>query len=341
VVTIDDVARHAGVAPSTVSYVLSGKRSISQTTRMRVEHSVRVLGYHPHAGARALASSRSSIIALVVPLRPDMHVPILMELATSVVTSAREHEHDVLLLTNDEGPAGLQRVTSSALADALVLMDVELNDQRVPLLRQLGIPAVLVGFPRDHAGLTCIDLDFAAAGALCAGHLADQGHSSLALLGPPEAVYRRGTGFASRTLDGFREGVRRRGLQAIHCPCAHAYEPASRTITRLLREHPDVTGIVVQNEAAAAPLLDVLRASGVRVPGDVSIVAICADTAAEQASLRLSSVSIPAQRMGRQAVDLVMAKVRGDPVPEATLLEARLTVRDSSGPAPSRAAPTP
>jgi DNA-binding LacI/PurR family transcriptional regulator len=45
--------------------------------------------------------------------------------------------------------------------------------------------------------------------------------------------------------------------------------------------------------------------------------------------------------MGRQAVELVMAKVRGDPVPEATLLEARLTVRDTSGPAPSRAAPTP
>ena len=54
-VTITDVARHAGVAPSTVSYVLSGKRAISATTRQRVLSSIRVLGYHPHAGARALA----------------------------------------------------------------------------------------------------------------------------------------------------------------------------------------------------------------------------------------------------------------------------------------------
>ena len=55
-VTIADVARHAGVAVSTVSYVLSGKRAISATTRQRVLASIRALGYHPHAGARALAS---------------------------------------------------------------------------------------------------------------------------------------------------------------------------------------------------------------------------------------------------------------------------------------------
>ena len=332
-VTIDDVARHAGVAPSTVSYVLSGKRSISATTRLRVQDSIRTLGYHPHAGARALASSRSSLIALVLPLRPDMHVPILMELATSVVTTAREHEHDVLLLTNDEGPAGLERVASSALADALVLMDVELRDRRIPLLRQLGIPAVLVGFPQDRQGLTCIDLDFSAAGALCVDHLAEHGHRDLALIGPPEGVYRRGTGFAERTLDGFRSQVERRGLTELHCPCPGAYEPASRAIARLLEAHPEVTGIVVQNEAAIGPLLDVLRGSGRRVPRDVSIVAICADSAAEQAPLPLSSVAIPSHLMGRQAVELVMAKVRGGPVAEATLLEARLTVRDSSGPA--------
>jgi DNA-binding LacI/PurR family transcriptional regulator len=61
-VTLAEVARHAGVSASTVSYVLSGKRSISDTTRRRVQQSIQELGYHPHAGARALASSRSNII---------------------------------------------------------------------------------------------------------------------------------------------------------------------------------------------------------------------------------------------------------------------------------------
>ncbi|MGW6159348.1 LacI family DNA-binding transcriptional regulator, partial [Streptomyces sp. NPDC055144] len=64
-VTLAEVARHAGVSASTVSYALSGKRSISAATRERVESSVRKLGYHPNAGARALASSKSNIIALM------------------------------------------------------------------------------------------------------------------------------------------------------------------------------------------------------------------------------------------------------------------------------------
>ena len=81
-VKISDVARHADVSPSTVSYVLSGKRTISEQTRRRVLASIATLGYHPHAGARALASSRSNVIALVVPLRSGIYVPVLMQFAS-------------------------------------------------------------------------------------------------------------------------------------------------------------------------------------------------------------------------------------------------------------------
>ena len=88
-VTLADVARHAGVSASTVSYALSGKRSISDETRRRVERAVTDLGYHPNAGARALAGSRSHIIALVVPLRTDVYVPIMMEIAIAVTVAAR------------------------------------------------------------------------------------------------------------------------------------------------------------------------------------------------------------------------------------------------------------
>lgn len=103
-VTLAEVAQHAGVSASTVSYVLSGKRSISVSTRERVELSIQQLGYHPNAGARALASSRSNIIALMVPLRTDMYVPVMMEIAIAVATTARTHGYDVLLLTGEEGP---------------------------------------------------------------------------------------------------------------------------------------------------------------------------------------------------------------------------------------------
>ncbi|MBE3012496.1 LacI family DNA-binding transcriptional regulator [Microbispora sp. NEAU-D428] len=329
-VTIADVAKHAGVAVSTVSYVLSGKRAISATTRQRVLDSVRVLGYHPNAGARALASKRAKVIALVLPLRAGMNLPVLMQFATSVVTTARQYDHDVLLMTADEGADGLHRVAASALVDGLLLMDVEIHDPRVPLLRKLSEPSVLIGFPADPEGLTCVDLDFARAGALCADHLADLGHREIALLGAPRVVYERGTGFAERTMAGFVEAARRHGLEADARPCEESFDEVHAAVKLLLDERPGLSGLVVHNEAAAGHVLGALRILGRRVPEDVSVVAICPDDIAERASPALTSVLIPAEDVGRQAVRLLMAKLEGQAVPESTLLEPRLTIRESS-----------
>ena len=328
--TIADVASHAGVSMSTVSYVLSGKRPISEETRRRVQASIRALGYHPHAGARALASSRANVIALVIPLRTGVHVPVVMQFVVSVVTCARAYDHDVLLLTQDEGLKGLRRVAGSAIADGLVVMDVELHDVRVPVLRSLGCPSVLIGFPEDAAHLTCIDLDFAAAGALCVDHLADLGHRCIGLVGSPPAVYVRETGFAKRLLDGFREAAARRGVMASTHPCEPTPAVVLATVEQLLREQPRLTGIVVHNEPAVQPLLDALAALGRRVPDDVSVVAICPDELAEHARPAVTSVAIPAEEVGRQAVDLLMAKLADRPVPDATLLAPRLRRRAST-----------
>ncbi len=329
-VTISEVAKHAGVAVSTVSYVLSGKRAISADTRRRVLDSVRVLGYHPNAGARALASKRANVIALVLPLRAGVHVPVLMQFATSVVTAARRYDHDVLLLTADEGSDGLRRAAASALVDGLVLMDVELHDSRVPLLRELAEPSVLIGFPADSAGLTCVDLDFARAGALCVEHLAERGHREVALLGAPSVVYERGTGFARRTREGFAAAVAETGLTGVALPCEENFDQVSTAIAGLLDARPGLSGLVVHNEAAVGHVLGALRQYGRRVPGDIAVVAICPDDIAERASPPLTSVLIPAEEVGRQAVRLLMEKLEGRAVPDGTLLQPRLTVRDST-----------
>jgi DNA-binding LacI/PurR family transcriptional regulator len=329
-VTILDVARRAGVAPSTVSYVLSGKRAISPATRERVLDSIRRLGYHPHAGARSLASNRSNVIALVLPLRAGAHVPVLMQFAVSVVTTARRFDHDVLLLTADEGPAGLRRINGSALVDGLILMDVELHDDRIPLLRELERPSVLIGFPADPTGLTCVDLDFTQAGAACAAHLASLGHQHIALLGAPEAVYERGTGFARRTMAGFLEAARSFGVRARWTPCEESGPQVAARVNRLLAEDPELTGLVVHNEAAVEAVLAGLRSGGRRVPEDVSVVAICPDELAERAGL--TSVLVPAEDVANHAVTLLMLKLGDGSAPEATLLAPRLTVRASTGP---------
>ncbi|GAA1715569.1 LacI family DNA-binding transcriptional regulator [Kribbella sp. NPDC056951] len=333
-VTIADVARHAGVATSTVSYVLSGKRSISPETRQRVNASVDALGYRPNASARALASNRSNVLALVIPLRADMHVPVLMQFAAAVVTSARRYDHDVLLLTADEGAAGLERIQQSSLVDAVVVMDIELHDERVPLLRGLDLPSMLIGTPLDSDGLTCIDLDFVQAAELCVDHLADLGHQDVALLGTPSAVYERQTAFAHRTLEGFRSAARRRGVHGVETPCEPTHEAVLKTVQELLTQEPGLTGLVVQNEPIIGPLLEVLRRLGRRVPEDMSVLAICADDVAEGQSPRLSSVSIPADEIGGRAVDLLIGKLDGLAPAPTTLVPAVLTARASSGPAP-------
>ncbi|MFJ9727108.1 LacI family DNA-binding transcriptional regulator [Streptomyces sp. NPDC101209] len=331
-VKITDVARHAGVSPSTVSYALSGKRPISEETRQRVEEAIRELGYRPHAGARALASSRSNVLALVVPLRAGIHVPVVMQFAVSVVTTARRHDHDVLLLTQEEGEDGLRRVADTALVDALIVMDVQLHDPRLDLLRSLERPSVLIGFPAEPAGLTCVDLDFKAAGEACVEHLARLGHRVVALVGSPPEVYVRGTAFAQRVVQGFTAAADRGGLSSSVHPCEATPAAARLVAEQLLREQPALTGIVVHNEAILEPLTDAFEQLGLRVPGDLSVTAICPDEIAESVRVPVTSVALPSAELGERAVQLLMKKLDGGAVPDATLLAPRITERASTAP---------
>ncbi|WP_225848978.1 LacI family DNA-binding transcriptional regulator [Streptomyces sp. HPF1205] len=333
-VTLVEVAEAAGVSPSTVSYVLSGKRRISTPTQLRVREAIARLGYHPHAGARALAGKRSHIIALVVPLRADLYVPVMMEIAIAVTVTARRHGYDVLLITNDEGPDGVRRVARSGLADGVILMDVQLDDPRIAVLRETGSQAALIGLPGTTSGLASVDHDFARAGALCAEHLAALGHREIAFIGYSRAVYERHAGYAERTLAGFQQAADDLGLRVLHRPCEGTYESTAGAFTRILADRPGTTGFVVQNEGAIGPLLSLLRTSGRAVPEDASVVALCPEPLAEQYSPPLTAVTGPARELGARAVELVSSRLNGTPTDEITLLTPVLTPRDSSGPAP-------
>jgi DNA-binding LacI/PurR family transcriptional regulator len=332
VVTIADVAQAAGVSTSTVSYVLSGRRPISPETRARVEASIAALGYRPHAGARALASKHTNVMALVAPLRTDINVPVIMQFVASVVTEARSFDHDVLLLTGDEGTAGLDRVAGGAMVDALIVMDVEADDIRVPVLRRLRQPAVLIGLPDRPAGISCVDLDFAATGYAAVAHLAEHGHRRIALIGPPPAVYQRRTSYATRFLAGFEDAVSHLGLVAI----THPGEPTFNGVVACMRDIdaqlPGVTGLVVHNEAALAPLLSILRAAGRRVPHDMSIVAVCPENVAVGLPVRMTSIDVPAAQLGALAVEMVMHLLNGRHGVQTRLLAPTVTERDSCAP---------
>lgn len=108
---------------------------------------------------------------------------------------------------------------------------------------------------------------------------------------------------------------------------------------QLLREQPGLSGIVVHNEPITQPLISAFQAMGLRVPEDLSVAAICPDETAEQASVPITSVSIPSAEIGTRAVDLLLAKLAGrDDVPETTVLSALLTPRATTAP-PAAVAP--
>lgn len=329
-VKITDVARRAGVSPSTVSYALSGKRPISDATRRRVQDAVRELGYRPHAGARPPAGRRSKVLALAVPLRSGVHVPVVTRFAVSVATAARAHDHDVLLLTQGEGEEGIRRVADAGLADAVVVMDVQLQDPRLPLLRSLSLPSVLIGVPAEPDGLTCVDLDFRAAGELCVDHLAGLGHRVVALVGSPPEVYVRRTAFARRLVQGFTSAADRHRIASTVHPCGTGRDAARAVAERLLREQPALTGVVVHNEPLLDPLIDAFERLGLRVPGDLSLTAVCPAPVAASARIPVTSVAVPSAELGTRAVHLLVQKLSGIPVPQRTLLPPRLTERAST-----------
>src|SRR3954452_14312357 len=198
--TSKDVARIAGVSQSTVSYVMTGKRPISERTRRRVLAAMEQLTYEPNAGARALAGRRTQVVALVVPFGAGSEVAGLVPFIETIAGCARANDHEVLLVTADQGSAGLRRLAGRALCDAIIMMDIRKQDDRVPVAASLPVPVVLVGVPDDPAGLYCVDLDFEAAARMAVDELVDTRHDEAVVLGYPAATMERRVNFVGRFL---------------------------------------------------------------------------------------------------------------------------------------------
>src|SRR5258705_3492150 len=130
----------------------------------------------------------------------------------TIASSAREHDHDVLLVTADEGSAGLRRLAERSLCDAIVLMDIATRDERVPVAAPLSVPVILIGVPEDPAGLSCVDLDHKLAARMAVDELAQAGHDRLVFMGYPAAVVERDVNYARRVLDAACETADGYGL---------------------------------------------------------------------------------------------------------------------------------
>jgi DNA-binding LacI/PurR family transcriptional regulator len=311
--TIRDVAQHAGVAPSTVSYVLSGSRSISEETRNRVREAIDVLGYHPRASARTLRAGRTRVIALAVPRAAGLQRSVDGRFAIDVSDAANGLGYDLLLSTSQDKAEGVRRVALSGLADAAVLMAVDMRDTRIDVVRELAFPAALIGRPADEATLPWTDLDWEAAAALAVHSLAAAGHRDLVFLGPTENEYAAHRSYALRGRSGARAAaaeahVRVRLLETPSGPSPEHHTPndAPRLVHRLGQAigtgRDRVTALVVQHPSADHAL-SALAALGLRTPEDVTVL-VLGSLPEDPAARRLPRVDLPVHTLATEVVRL-------------------------------------
>ncbi|MFI2105461.1 LacI family DNA-binding transcriptional regulator [Isoptericola sp. NPDC019693] len=313
--TIGDVARVAGVSRSTASYALSGKRAISTDVRRRVEDAVRELGYTPNAGARALATSQTRVIGLLAQFLEDEFAPAMLQYMLGVSNTARELGYDILLATESDGRNALRRMTDSRMVDGIVLLNVAEHDDRLPILRDAPQPGALVGLPADCTGVDVFDLDFEEAGRLMVDHLHRLGHRELVLVSQPEHVVERGGAYVWRLQNAALEAARVRGI-TLHAVFAPSSQPdVGRELHALLDAHPHATGLLINNEAAAAALPTVLHERGLSAPADLSVVGRYSDEFARTFSLPYSSIESAPDRLGRMAVRELVRRIEGQAGP--------------------------
>ena len=313
--TSKDVARVAGVSQSTVSYVMSGKRPISQPTRERVLAAMEKLTYQPHAGARALAGRRTKVIGLVAPFDVTAGMAGLLPFIETIAISARAKDHEVLLVTADEGSAGLRRLAGRALCDAVVMMDILAQDERVPVAATLPIPVVLVGVPDDPAGLFCVDLDFEAAAQMAIDELVGTGHDEVIVVGFPSVMVQRGINYIGRFLRAAASQAEARGLpltvlEPVESGGVAAARAIDRTLSKGIRRR---LGLVVPHSPVIGSLLHALRELDV-VPGrDISFIGLSTDHQAEQCHPPYTTVSEEPRDVSRRAVETLFWLL--DPTP--------------------------
>ncbi|WP_405996031.1 LacI family DNA-binding transcriptional regulator [Streptomyces sp. NBC_00986] len=336
-VTSRDVARLAGVSQSTVSYVMSGRRSISPETRRRVEEAIETLGFQPNAGARALASQRSQVIGLVVPFAPGADMTGVLPFIETITKCAREEDHNVILATEDEGAEGLTRLSDQSLCDAIVLMEVGSKDPRIPVAAGLSVPVILIGVPDDPEGLYCVDLDYTLAGRMAVDELAASAHDRVVLLGYPRDVMARDVNFVRRFLRGAEDAAAAHGVAyAEVSPPDTSRAGAEAALDEALAERgpgDGRLGLVVPDPQLIQPTLQSLLDRGL-VPGrDLSVIGLCTDRTAETSTPPVTNLSLEPRDVSRRAMRILFRLLNRESVPTPSTVELatpRLTLRQTS-----------
>ncbi|MEV4296496.1 LacI family DNA-binding transcriptional regulator [Microbispora rosea] len=332
---IGEIAKRSGVARSTVSYALSGKRPVSEETRRRIQAVIDELGYRPNAAAKALKEGRTHTIGLVIPPASRRLTDMQLGFVASVVDAAAHADLDVLLSpSGGEHDRSFERVVGGRRVDGVIVMEIRLEDDRVTRLRQAGLPFVGIGRTSRPEEMSWVDIDYEKLIANCVHHLADLGHRRIALVNRSEELVAAGYGPGHRAQAGFARAMTERGLDGVQTCCADDAQSGVSCVERLLDEHPDLTAIATLNEAATPGMYHALAQAGLVVPRDFSIAGVAARHWAENLHPPLTAADVPADELGARAVEMLIRLIADPTTPHGHLLVAPpISLRGTTAPA--------
>ncbi|MDY0908216.1 LacI family DNA-binding transcriptional regulator [Microbacterium sp. CFBP9034] len=335
--TLSDVAARAGVSVSAVSRVLSDAPSarVSEDTRRRIQDAAQELGYRPNFAARALKFSRTNVVGLIVP---DLTNAIFTELMRGVEDEAHRRGYMVLLARAEgmpEGEESIPRLIGEGRVDGvLVQVGDHMRPHDLQKLVEGTLPVVFVNSIHPQRAGSVV-LEDEAGMRLATEHLIGLGHTRIAFIG----------GLPSSDTSERRE----QGFRAAMADAGHAvdddhltrlgYDPRSggAALARLAALEPRPTAVVVANVNAAHGALLEARRLGLRVPEDLSLVAMHDAWTAENAWPPLTTVRMPLYELGRAAMAAIFDRITSGAVSDVTVSEPApvLMVRESTSPPPA------
>lgn len=333
-VTINEIARRSGVSKGAVSYALNGRPGVSAATRARILGIAQDLGWAPDRTARSLSGSKTDTFGLILArdARTLGSEPFYMEFVAGLETELSHRQYGLLLQVTadlDEELALYPKWSSERRVDGVVVVDVRVDDPRIPALQRWPIPAVFVGDPSMTGGYTTVWSDDATAMDVAVAYLAGLGHRRLvriAGLADFGHVVIRDAAFTRSAVKYDVAG------EVIH---ADFSEQAGRHATRraMQAEQPP-TALLFDNDLMAVAALATLTELGISVPEQVSLIAWDDSTLCEITHPELSAMSHDVLAFGAHVGRRLFETL--DAVPPLAHLDStpQFVERGSTGPPP-------
>jgi LacI family transcriptional regulator len=346
-----DVARLAGVSRATVSYVVNGlangQVAISEETRRRVLQSVERLGYEPDARAQALRSGSTQTIGFILP---DIHNPHFWQAADGVEQELRTSGYHLLLSSADLNPEygeNIFKVLSHRRIDGLILMGapfLQMEGAQKTLVRLLKrrFPVAKIG---EHPTIDCVASNYQAATREAIAYLLSLQHKRIGLIYGVRPPW-DGSGTTDKQVDfaggldrlqTYQDCLREAGLPidpALVINCGTTIEDSYQATLQLLKLPVRPTALLVLNDLLAIGSLRAASDLGLRVPADLSLVGYDDIPLASYLAPRLTTSSKDMVSVGREAVRLLLARIREPDRPHQRVdIQARFIIRESTGPA--------